>query len=53
MYGSVGTCMLFAKNRSEGRVSVMVHGGGFQSGSHRGGLHTGKLTGIVAETKGS
>jgi len=51
MYGSVGTCMLFSKNRSEGRVSVMIHGGGFHGRSHRDDLHTGKLRGIVAEKK--
>jgi len=51
MYGSVGTGMLFAKNRSESRVSVMVHSGGFQGGSHRGDLYTCKLTGIVAKKK--
>lgn len=49
MYGSVGTHKRFANNRGgDIIVAMIVLGEGFQDGRHRGDLHTGKLTGIVA-----
>ena len=47
MYERISTCMLFANNRGRGIVSLMVLGGGFQSGVHWGDLHTGKVMGMV------